>query len=294
MQKIHPRLSPRRLVWACLAALAFMAAALAGGTVRAGDAAGPNVTPLSHALRMGELSVIFRDEGQASAADLATGLLGDARPQGWEATVAQIYDPTRLHAEFDAGLSQALRGATPADVNRMARFFTEGVGARATRAEVAARRTLLDPTAEAAAKEAWARMVAAHSLRVALLQRMAQASDLIDANVQGTLNADLAFYRAMGAAAHPDRPPSDADLLAQIAQQEGDVRRSTEEWLFPFMALAYRDLSDADVLAYTEFAESQDGQRLNRAMFAAFDTVYRRISAQMGRAVAQALIGQNI
>ncbi|NBO20724.1 MAG: biotin/lipoyl-binding protein [Rhodobacteraceae bacterium] len=156
--------------------------------------------------------------------------------------------------------------------------------------EVRARIRLL----EAQAKSLWAQMQAKSPARAALLNRLARAGDLIDANVAATMNADLAFYRAMARAAHPDRSINDADLLAQIAAQEGDVRRTTAEWLFPFMALAYRDLPDADLAAYADFAESGSGRQLNRAMFAAFDAVYARISTELGRAVAQALVGQDI
>ena len=50
--------------------------------------------------------------------------------------------------------------------------------------------------------------------------------------------------------------------------------RETEDWLYPFMSLAYQPLTDAELQAYLAFSETAGGQRLNAAVFAAFDVVF--------------------
>lgn len=83
-------------------------------------------------------------------------------------------------------------------------------------------------------------------------------------------------------------------MLAEVWAQEPDIRAETESWLYPFLALAYKPLSDADVEAYLAFSESEAGRAMNAAMFAAFDEVFREISHDLGRAAAEMLSGRDI
>ena len=76
--------------------------------------------------------------------------------------------------------------------------------------------------------------------------------------------------------------------------QEDQVRQETEDWLWPYLALAYQPLSDEEMQAYQVFSEAPEGRALNAALFAAFDASFVRISGELGRAVALMVQGQDI
>ena len=89
-------------------------------------------------------------------------------------------------------------------------------------------------------------------------------------------------------------PRDEGEMLAEVWGQEDQVRADTEAWLFPFLALAYQPLSDAELKAYVAFSASPEGQRLNRALFAGFDAVFEAVSADLGRAAGLELRGRDI
>ena len=68
----------------------------------------------------------------------------------------------------------------------------------------------------------------------------------------------------------------------------------TEDWLFPFLALSYAPLSDAELQGYIDFSRTAAGKKMNTALFAAFDAVFVQISRDLGRAVAQQMTGDDI
>jgi hypothetical protein len=93
-----------------------------------------------------------------------------------------------------------------------------------------------------------------------MLRRFAEANDLIESNVAGALNANLAFLKAMAEAGGGGTVGGDAEaMLAEVWGQEAAVRAETEAWLFPFLALAYQPLSDSDLEAYVAFSETPEG-----------------------------------
>ena len=87
---------------------------------------------------------------------------------------------------------------------------------------------------------------------------------------------------------------TESDMLAEVWAQEDQVRQETEDWLWPYLALAYQPLSDEEMQAYQVFSEAPEGRALNAALFAAFDASFVRISGELGRAVALMVQGQDI
>jgi hypothetical protein len=183
----------------------------------------------------------------------------------------------------DAALAEATRA-----------FFDTDRGRRLLALEIEARRAMLDEAVEDAARVAHEDMVARADPRLDLLRRFAEANDLIEANVQGALNGNLAFYRGLEAAGGFEDGMSEDEMLADVWAQEETIRADTADWLFPYLALAYGPATDADIEAYTAFSASPEGRRLNRALFAAFDAVFGRISYDLGRAAALQNRGQDL
>jgi hypothetical protein len=83
-------------------------------------------------------------------------------------------------------------------------------------------------------------------------------------------------------------------MLSEVWAQEAQVRSDAEDWVYPFLALAHEPLSDDDLNAYIAYSETESGQILNGAMFAAFDVVFTGISEQLGAAAARLIMGQDI
>ncbi|MCU0815370.1 MAG: DUF2059 domain-containing protein [Cypionkella sp.] len=255
-----------------------------------GDAA---VIALSETMRIGEIIDIMREEGLAYGQTLEAEMFPGGGGPRWQGIVGMIYDGEKMRARFDAAFARELANA-PEDVGQIAAFFAAEPGARFLTLELEARRALLDESVEDAAKLAWEDMVAAGDPRVDLLRRFAETNDLIESNVMGALNANLAFYRGMAEAGAFGDDMTEDQMLADVWGQEADVRAETEDWLFPFLALAYQPLTDEELDTYIVFSETPAGQRMNAALFAAFDEVFTAISQDLGRAVAIQLQGQDI
>ncbi len=248
---------------------------------------------LSEALQIGAVIEVLREEGLAGAADIASGFGTGQGGAGWQASVEAIYDPVRMQQVFDDVLTARLAGA-PEETALAIAFFTSDLGTRALKLEVEARQALLDPDTEAAARFHWEDMVAAHDPRVTALSRFAEINDLVDSNVSGALNSNLAFYQGLASAGGPLDELSEADILGMVAADEEATRASTTEWLFPFLALAYQPLSDEELQAYTDFSDSPAGRRVNAAMFEAFDRLFVQISRELGQAAGREMAGQDI
>ena len=108
------------------------------------------------------------------------------------------------------------------------------------------------------------------------------------------MSGNLAFMTGMASTgAYGSDMPED-QILSDIWAQEDQVRADTSTWLYAYLGLAYSPLSEAEMNAYVEFWESPAGQRLNAALFTAFDRVFRQVSHDLGRAAGRAMQGSDI
>ncbi len=277
-----------------LGAPALLAAALALSSLVPAAAEAPQVPDaarLSEVLRLPELMEIMQGEGVAYGAELEADLFPGKGGDDWLATVKRIYAPDRLMPVFEQVFAAELEGT---DTAAMLAFFESGTGARAVELEIAARRALLDEGVEEAAKLQLEEMLATQSPRLLAIEEFADAGDLIESNVLGGLNANLAFYRGMIGAGGLPPGTSEAQLLADVWSQEEAIREETREWLYSYLALAYAPMSDAELAAYTAFSAGPAGKALNRALFAGFDAVFVRVSHDLGAAAARYVAGQDI
>lgn len=251
------------------------------------------VSRLSDTLMMGAVMDIMRQEGgeygKTLEADLFPGRGGDR----WSAIVAQIYDPARMRDRFDIALGKELASAG-AEIADIEAFFGSEQGQRILGLEVEARRALLDQDVEDAAKVGWEDLQADANGRAAQLRRFAEVNDLIESNVMGALNANLGFYRGLATAGSFAEDMTEDEMLSDVWGQEPSIRQETEDWLFPFLSLAYQPLPDADLDAYTAFSETPAGRRMNAALFVAFDAVFTQISYDLGVAAAVQMQGDDI
>lgn len=256
-------------------------------------AAAEQVLALSDLLKMDQILSVMRDEGLEYGRTLEEDMFPGQGGAAWQAEVARIYDPAMMRREFDAALVAGLAGGD-APLDQMTAFFGSDQGQAILGLEIEARRALLDQPVEEAAKIAWARMQETDDPLVEKIMRFAEANDLIESNVMGALNASFAFSRGLAEAGAFPQEMTEDQMLADIWGQEADVRAETTDWLFPFLALAYGPMPEADMDAYLAFSETPAGQQVNAALFAAFDKVFTRVSFDLGRAVALRMQGEDI
>lgn len=271
-------------------ALVWAAPAQAG---TAAEVTAAQVAALGDAMQLGALLAVIREEGLAYGEGLDLSLLSDTGGVNWRAEVARIYDPAAARVQLEAGMLQALSG-DPATLASMQAFFASDLGARVAGLEVQARRTFLDPDAKDAAAVAWMDMDDASTLRARTLHDMIGQLELVDLNVQGTLNANLALYRGLVQGGGLTSPMTEDDAAARVARQEPQARAAAQAWLYPYMALAYAPLSDAELDAYVAWLTSDAGRKANLAMFRAFDALFTGISHDLGLAAAHRLAGSEI
>jgi hypothetical protein len=277
---------------AALSAVPSFAQQVAADTLVAPDVAAQAVQ-LSDALMLGPMMDVMRLEGLTYGQSIEDEMFPTTGGAGWAAAVARIYDAGRMRAAFDQSLTRHL-AADPSGLPDMLAFFGSPLGQRALTLELEARRTLLDKPAEEAARRAWDTLRMEESARYDQIMRFATVNDLVESNVMGALNANLAFYHGLAASGAFGAEMTEEQMLSDVWAQEDSVRSDTEDWLYPYLALAYGPLSDADLAAYVAFSESKAGKQLNTALFAAFNDVFTGISKALGMAAAGQMQGEDI
>ena len=253
----------------------------------------PEIATLTQTLKIDALMAVMRTEGLANGKEMEADLFPGQGGAAWGVVLSRVYDTNRLHEVFDTALATALEG-DHATQKAMRAFFGTTLGQRILALEIDARKTLLDDKATEAAARLWGKALNANTPRAAQINRFAEINDLVESNVMGALNGNLAFYRGMNAAGAFPQPMPEDDMLAEVWSQEADVRRDTTEWLFPFLMLAYQPLSDNELGKYIAFSETPAGQKANRAMFLAFDAMFVQVSKELGQSAGRLMAGQDI
>lgn len=245
---------------------------------------------LADALLVTELTEILREEGLASGQDIADAMLGGPSA-GWSETLERIYDSTRMDQAFRTAFSESLEGQ---DVDAMLAFFQSPQGREIVQLELAARRAYLDPAVEEASKAVLADPTAEQRARLELIKAFNDANGIIESNVVGALNSNLAFYQGLDQGGAFNGAMTEDQMLLEVWGQEAEIRQETTEWLYSYLLLAYEPLSTADLEAYIAFSETEAGMALNAALFEAFDALFVDISLTLGLEVATATKGQDI
>lgn len=246
---------------------------------------------LFNALGLPDMLAIMREEGMAYGQEIGTDLFRDRVNTDWTEIVGGIYDVDWMQGEVATELASELADE---DIDAMLAFFEAEPGRTIIGLEVSARRALLDDAVEAASKENAAIAMMDESDRYQLVKSFVETNDLIETNVVGAMNSNYAFYIGLlDGGAFPQELTED-QILADVWSQEPEIRSNTTEWVFSFLMMAYQPLSDDELQTYIAFSESDAGQALNAAMFAAFDGMFEEISRNLGFASSQFMIGDEI
>ena len=153
---------------------------------------------------------------------------------------------------------------------------------------------MLDDSVDEAAR---ARLEELQLVEDPLLDRLhafSDANDLVESNVIGAMNSNVAFYFGLIEGGALGFEMTEEQVLSDVWGQEESIRLETETWVYSYLALAYQPLDPDDLDAYTAFSLTPEGQALNNALFAAFDTLFTGISRNLGFAAARYMIGEDI
>ncbi|KQI69832.1 hypothetical protein AN189_04995 [Loktanella sp. 3ANDIMAR09] len=242
-----------------------------------------DIDPVYDALRMDELVTILRAEGLHYGDDIAAELFNGPVSGAWDGAVDAVFDTTVMADTLRSGLAA---GLDDTDTDAIVAFYDSPLGQQITTLELSAREAFLDETIEEAATEAAAIAVADGGPRIDQMNAYLAANDVIEQEVTSTMNASVAFY--MGLMDGGALPPSltEDEVLRDVYSRQDEIRRDVTSRVYAFLYLAYDPLSDADIDAYITFMESQPGQALSRATYAAFDAYYIDASRQLALAAA--------
>jgi len=250
----------------------------------------PELHALFSTIGLYDILGVMSVEGIQAAGDMEQDMFPGQGGSAWPAVVAGIYATDRLVSDFEGGVPQDLM--TDTVVAELTEFFSSDLGQRIAEGELVARQAFIEPGVEEAAIELAATRAADGDARIGLLTRFMAANDLVERNVAGALNANFAFYRGLtDGGAFATEIPEDL-MLAEVWGQEPEIRSDTTEWLYGYQLMAYDDLTDADIAAYTAFSETEAGRVFNRVLFVAFDVMFERVSYDLGAAAAGFIAGE--
>ena len=244
---------------------------------------------LLEAMRVPEIVQVMREEGLDYAQEMGEDLLPGGATRGWRAVVSQVYDTEAMEEVVRGQFIDSFAGT---EAGPLLDFFTSEDGQRVVDLEITARRTLIDDELEASAREAYQAVDGTDDPRLEQIEAFVEANDLVEANVVGAMNASYQFY--LGLVDGGAFEMTEEEILSEVWAQEEDTRSDTREWLYAFLLVAYRPLSDAVLDEYVALSASPEGRAMNRALFAGFNAMYDEISYGLGLAAAQQMLGEEL
>jgi hypothetical protein len=240
--------------------------------------------------RLTEVLGVMREEGLSYAESLEADLFPGQGGRAWMGEADRIHALERSLADMRGSLTETLGKDT---IDPAIAFFASPLGQKIVAAELSARAAMLDEEVDAIASEALAEKIAENDPRLDALRRFVDVNDLIESNVVGGLNSNLAFYRGLVDGGAFEGDITESQMLAEVWEQEADLRISSEEWLLSYLGLAYSALNDAELEAYIEMSDTEAGGAFNRAIFEAFDVLFNRTSYELGKAAARFMTAED-
>lgn len=244
---------------------------------------------LHAALRTDELMSILSEEGIEQSDSLRADMFPNSGVAGWRLVVTNIYATEKIGGLFREAFDEALADV---DVAPLLAFYEDGAGDEIAALELEARRAISSDDVEEAAQRAFDDLSQTESRRLDLLRAFAERNKLIDRNVAGALNANVAFFRGLSTSEAFDLPED--QMLSDVWSQEEEIRADTTDWVFGYMTMAYQPLSDEKLQSYVDLSGTDAGRALNRALFAGFDALFNDVSYEIGAAAARFSIGDEL
>ncbi|MEO1502302.1 MAG: DUF2059 domain-containing protein [Pseudomonadota bacterium] len=253
------------------------------------QAASEQMQELTEALRIGDMVEILRQEGFTHSQQLAADLIPGRANASWSKQITTIYDTGWMEKVVSQTFAEEMRDAALAP---LIAFFTSDTGREVVELELKAREELLDEKKEQLAGQLYRRAKRNNSWIYEQITELIEDSDLVEFNVAGSLNSNMMFYRGM--ADGGAFTLSEEEMLADVWSQEEQIRADSEDWLGPYLMLAYQKLDREELSAYAGLYRTEPGQKFNTAIFTAYNTLYDQISYALGRAIARQLKSEEL
>ena len=228
---------------------------------------------------------VLREEFLDYGHMVGEAMLPDAGGAAWRDILKRLYDPSMMHLRVRSAMEGSFAGV---NISELLKFYQSERGQRIVEAELAGRKYLLlegaQETAEAACLEP--------AERAEALLEFAQVNDLLERNVAGTLNSDLAFYRGLIEGGVFEM--QEGDVLAEVQARMPEIRVSLEAWISAYLCAALGDLPEADLAAYIAFSKTDEGAALNSAIFEGYGALSEDLSYAIGLAVSVQMFGEDL
>lgn len=241
-------------------------------------------------LNFEEVFDVLRNEGITAGTEIAEEDPALAVTQAWTSRLDQIYAYDRMEAVFRGAITAHpdLEGSSEA-----LEFFAGDLGQRLVDAEITAR-IAMSGLDRFGPKGAVLARVGEGSDRFVQYDQFISVNDLIESNISGTLNSNLAFYRGLSTSEIYQGVMTESFILSEVWKQEPEIRSDTENWVWAFVERAYKDFSVDEMTSYVEMSASESGKRFNTVLFAGFDEVFSFQNFELGRAMAEFMEGENL
>lgn len=198
----------------------------------------------------------------------------------WELAAEELFPKEDVLEEVVTMIDGAMKAH---DIERAIGFFNTRLGKLVTQMEVEAQ-TGFDPQlVDAEGTRILENLIENDPARLELYTEMLDALSAVDIGVASAMNMNVAIYSGMSRSGQMQFQLSDAEILELVSSQHDQLRATIQQSVYVNTAFTYRDLSDADLRAYTDFLISEAGQGLYGAIHRATEDVYGRRAEQFGK-----------
>lgn len=241
------------------------------------------------ALDMDTVFEVLREEGVDAGQDMS-GSDGDSPSPAWTARLEKIYDAEKAKRAFIKGM-KTIDGIEASEAALA--FFETDLGTRIVQIEINARKVLHADGGEEAAAANVAKIRKEYPALYLMYKDFINVNELVESNVAGALNSNLAFYRGMATSESYAEGLSESFILNTVWEQEPEIRKEMEDWTINFSSVAYSALTKSELQRYIDISKTPAGQRLNTVLFAGFDQMFEEQSYELGRATAEFMVGED-
>jgi hypothetical protein len=262
------------------------AAVLSGVCATAAQAA--DVQELYDALRLDGIADIIHQEGIEQIDVYAENYVGPRSASQFAQQAQEIF----ARDDIQSTLMNGLETLDPDHMAAALDYFTSAQGALFAELETTARVAISDDEVEEQAKAMAAQARDSDRARIALLERSIEVLEMVEFNIQAAQESQYSFLIELAQAEVIDF--SQGEILALIAEDQGELTEMVQEWLLAFTYMAYSPVSDDELQGYIDFQSSDPGQALNQALFDAFRVMDVEQSQKMGRLVASFMAAQEL
>ncbi|MEO0913646.1 MAG: hypothetical protein AAFY59_11770, partial [Pseudomonadota bacterium] len=121
--------------------------------------------------------------------------------------------------------------------------------------------------------------------RFEIISALMDGMDVVESGTAMALNINFALMSGMAASDALPRGFSEAEILALVQMQRDTIRVAVRNGVLENMAYTYRDLSDAELEAYSAFLGTPDARAFYDAINRATEELVTRDARILGRRI---------